>query len=72
MGFIGAERHTSGDIHVHGLISPGVRELHRSYLWDDLFRLYGISRLEPAKGIDNVATYCAKYITKDLAAWLML
>ncbi len=71
-GFLGCEPHKSGDLHVHGLIQSGEAGARRSLAWDSLFRRFGISRIEPPNGLDKVAWYCSKYITKDLAAWHIL
>ena len=71
-GFLGCERHLSGDLHVHGLIQSGEAGARRSLAWASLYRRFGISRVEPPKGLDKVAWYCAKYVTKDLAGWEIL
>ena len=71
-GFVGCERHLSGDLHIHGLVAPGEVGARRSLAWYELFTRFGRSRVEVPKGVDKVAWYCAKYVTKDLAGWEIL
>ncbi len=72
-GFLGAETVHGGHLHVHGLISNGVLPaLHRRTLSAMLNLRFGLSKVEAPRGIDSVARYVAKYVTKDLAAWEVL
>lgn len=76
--FIGAERHYLGGWHAHGLIkfySESVSlkggsnpTLSTSRLLEIRLSRRGFNRVEPARNSEAVATYVAKYITKDLDA----
>lgn len=63
--------------HVHaifkncGRAGPGGSPLRRDAMWAKWYeeRGYGRARIEPVRGHMDVADYCAKYVTKELAWW---
>lgn len=69
-GFLVAEPHQSGDLHIHGLIAgnrPGWKpELHLP--WDikaNMDKKYGWTQCEALKSHKAVSNYCAKYLLKQ-------
>lgn len=76
--FIGAERHYLGGWHAHGLVKfyqeavtleGGANPtLSSARLLEIRLSRRGFNRVEPARNQEAVATYIAKYITKDLDA----
>jgi hypothetical protein len=44
--------------------SLGPREI-----WREWFHRYGRARIEPVNSRDDVADYCAKYVTKEDSWW---
>jgi len=76
--FLGAEPHVSTTMHLHGLLKLAGREqmapllkAYGSIIWQRLFDLYGRSKVEIPRGQASVASYCAKYCTKNLAYYEM-
>lgn len=71
--FVAAEPFSAGDYHAHGLIAhPCVHPGESSALFWEMHRRFGRSRVETARDTAAVATYCAKYITKNVADWDLL
>lgn len=70
-GFLGAELHRSGSVHIHGLIGAAPI-INRTRLWEALHRRYGFARVVPVRSQADVAAYCTKYVTKSLVEWLIL
>jgi len=71
--FLATEPHALGSIHVHGLYArrslsvasePGV-------LWSKLFASLGRSRVERIHSVEDVASYCTKYVLKGLTDYLI-
>jgi len=54
--------------HVHALWVD-CKNLKRSDIWRTWFARYGRARIEPVNKRDDVADYCAKYVTKEGAWW---
>lgn len=54
--------------HVHALWVD-CKNLKRSEIWREWFHRYGRARIEPVNNRDDVADYCAKYVTKEGAWW---
>ena len=69
-GFLGAELHRSGTVHLHGLIGAS-GDVSRKRLWERLHRRFGFSRIEPVRSHEQVTAYCTKYVTKRLAEWVL-
>ncbi len=69
-GFLGAELHRSGSVHLHGLFGTA-SPIRRSALWEALHSRFGFARVVPARSHEAVAAYCTKYVTKSLAEWLL-
>ena len=79
-GFVGAERFHLGGWHAHGLVkfeneSTYIRKsdtsgssLATASLFKIQLRRSGYCRVEPILSAESVASYVAKYITKDLGA----
>lgn len=78
--FLAVERHRypSRDCHVHGLakverlVHNGVFGPHEFYvgassLWQDCFTRHGRARVEEIRTVQDVAAYCAKYVTKEMS-----
>ena len=74
--FIACEPHRlNRNLHAHGLLAtpepstlPWRGEHYRPSqpvdFWDKWFHRFGRTRVEPIRGLQDVATYCAKYVTK--------
>lgn len=69
-GFLGAELHRSGLVHLHGLIGAA-GTVRRTVLWQKLFRRFGFARVEMVRSPADVTAYCTTYITKSLAEYLI-
>jgi len=54
--------------HVHALWAD-CEAVQRSGIWQRWQTLYGRNRIEPVRGITDVARYCSKYVTKEGAWW---
>jgi hypothetical protein len=54
--------------HVHALWSDS-RNVFRKEAWAAWFAKYGRARIEPVRSQEDVAGYCAKYVTKEGAWW---
>jgi len=54
--------------HVHCLMA-NTAGMSRQKAWDAWFKKYGRNRIEPVKNSDDVASYCSKYVTKELDTW---
>ena len=54
--------------HVHALWA-NCDEVLRRDVWRNWFDRYGRSRIEPCRSREDVAGYCAKYVTKEGAWW---
>jgi len=71
--FLATEPHVLGSIHVHGLYK------RRSYgaasepaiLWSKLYASLGRSRVERIHSVEDVASYCTKYVLKGLTDYLI-
>lgn len=70
-GFVGAELHKSGDVHLHGILGTVV-PVTRTRVWRDLHDRFGYARLVPVRSAASVSEYCTKYVTKSLAEWGIL
>lgn len=69
-GFLGAEPHKSGDLHVHGIVAgrPPGWEPSIALPWvifDRLEKRFGRSKVEACNSSMAVTSYCSKYILKD-------
>jgi len=71
--FLGAELHTKGDLHIHGLYAQGegTAVAPQGYpratdLWSVFFRRFGRSKVEVVHSKSAVVSYCTKYVTKEL------
>lgn len=69
-GFLVAEPHQTGFLHLHGLISgpPPPWRPPLELPWDieqDLRKRYGISGVRPVREVGGASGYCAKYILKS-------
>ena len=68
--FVAVEPHSSGlGVHVHGLAEferhPIVRYSDQStMLWRKSFRRFGRNKFEQLRSLENVSSYCSKYIVK--------
>lgn len=73
--FVGAERHRSGDVHLHCLLAfpdialpgPTGRDL-----WSAFFRRLGRSSFEVPRNIKSATEYCTKYCVKGLTDYKLL
>lgn len=54
--------------HVHALWVDCQNRCRRD-IWREWFHRYGRNRIEPVNSRDDVADYCAKYVTKEGAWW---
>jgi hypothetical protein len=54
--------------HVHALWCD-CKNKSRREIWRTWFERYGRARIEPVNSRDDVADYCAKYVTKDGSWW---
>jgi|GEM_PF-965293 len=54
--------------HVHALWCD-CKSKSRQLIWNKWFTRYGRARIEPVNSRDDVADYCAKYVTKEGAWW---
>jgi hypothetical protein len=54
-----------GRYHCHVLVT-GVRDLHRQFWWQEAFRRFGRTRIEPFDAARAAAHYTAKYAAKQL------
>ena len=54
--------------HVHALWVDCKNKSRRD-VWRTWFERYGRNRIEPVNSRDDVADYCAKYVTKEGAWW---
>ena len=54
--------------HVHALWCDCKNKSRRD-IWRKWFDRYGRNRIEPVNSRDDVADYCAKYVTKEGAWW---
>jgi len=45
------------------------KNMRRTEIWDKWFHRYGRARIEPVNSRDDVADYCAKYVTKENTWW---
>jgi hypothetical protein len=57
-----------GGFHVHALWA-GAAGVYRKEAWSTWFERYGRARIEPVRSKEDVAGYCAKYVTKEGAWW---
>ena len=69
-GFLVAEPHESGDLHIHGLLATAAKGALPSLAlpWDvegSMRKRFGISRVEACNSAEAVSSYCAKYVTKQ-------
>lgn len=74
--FLAGEAHISGDLHVHGLIHASGRtatheRLERRWLWQDLYKAYGRSDVQAVREVQDVLDYGTKYVTKQMASYLL-
>jgi len=71
--FLATEPHVLGSIHVHGLYarrSSGAAS-EPAVLWSRLWRSLGRSRVERIHSVEDVASYCTKYVLKGLTDYLI-
>jgi hypothetical protein len=54
--------------HVHALWCDCMNKSRRE-IWRRWFERYGRARIEPVNSRDDVADYCAKYVTKEGSWW---
>jgi hypothetical protein len=54
--------------HIHALWSD-CATLYRKEAWSTWFQRFGRARIEPVRNHGDVASYCAKYVTKASAWW---
>jgi len=54
--------------HVHALWCD-CKSKSRRNIWQKWFDRYGRARIEPVNNRDDVADYCAKYVTKENSWW---
>jgi hypothetical protein len=54
--------------HVHALWCDCQSQSRRE-IWREWFHQYGRARIEPINSRDDVADYCAKYVTKEDSWW---
>jgi hypothetical protein len=54
--------------HVHALWCD-CQNKSRPEIWREWFHRYGRARIEPVNSRDDVADYCAKYVTKEDSWW---
>jgi len=54
--------------HAHALWCD-CKNRRRTEIWEKWFHRYGRARIEPVNNRDDVADYCAKYVTKENAWW---
>ncbi len=54
--------------HVHALWAD-CEAVQRSEVFSRWFATYGRNRIEPVRSPEDVASYCAKYVTKEGAWW---
>jgi len=67
--FYALEQNPSRDgFHVHALWCDCLNRSRRQ-IWQDWFDRYGRARIEPVNNRDDVADYCAKYVTKENSWW---
>jgi hypothetical protein len=67
--FYALEQNPSRDgYHVHALWCD-CQSKSRREIWREWFHRYGRARIEPVNSRDDVADYCAKYVTKEDLWW---
>ena len=67
--FYAVEENPSRDgHHVHALWAD-CRSVFRKEAWHAWFKQYGRARIEPVRCKADVASYCSKYVTKQLCWW---
>lgn len=67
--FYALEENPSRDgFHVHALWADA-GSVFRKEVWAAWFERYGRARIEPVRRYEDVASYCAKYVTKERAWW---
>jgi hypothetical protein len=54
--------------HVHALWAD-CEAVHRSAIWEHWKARYGRNRIEPVRSVEDVVSYCSKYVTKERAWW---
>ena len=64
--FLGTETHKSGYLHVHGLVRDPLMAIPWGPLTRALRRRYGRNKLERIHDVAKVASYCSKYVAKEL------
>lgn len=55
-------------VHSH-MLWADCEAVQRRQVWNKWFQIYGRNRIEPVRGITDVARYCAKYVSKEGAWW---
>lgn len=67
--FYALEKNKGRDgFHVHALWAD-CEGVQRSEIWKRWFATYGRNRIEPVRGISDVARYCTKYVCKEGVWW---
>jgi len=67
--FYAEEANPSRDgYHIHALWADA-KTLYRKEAWATWFKRFGRARIEPIRSNADVASYCAKYVTKERAWW---
>lgn len=69
-GFLAAEPHQSGDLHIHGIVAGSIRNGHSlmdspTGIWEGLFKRFGRAKVEPCNNHEAVTMYCSKYLLKQ-------
>lgn len=68
-GFLVAEPHQSGDLHIHGIIAGGLPKQEPIALpwdiWHGLFDRFGRAKVEAPNKHQCVTMYCSKYLLKQ-------
>ena len=67
--FYALEQNPNRDgFHVHALWCDCLNKSRRE-VWQSWFKRYGRARIEPINNRDDVADYCAKYVSKERSWW---
>lgn len=74
--FLAGEAHSTGDLHVHGVLNvshyaAASQRRVADQLWGSLERRFGRSQVRRVQDAEAVANYCTKYVTKQMAAYLI-
>jgi len=65
-GFLAAEPHRTGALHLHGLLEVRAPFYTMPWILQDICdREFGRSRIDGIQGPGEVANYCSKYVVKN-------